>query len=480
MSHIPSTETVSSRALPPLGGPSRYNRRVGTVAVIATFGGLLFGYDTGVLNGALGFIVDYFGLNPVEEGLITFSLLIGAAIGALVGGRVADRFGRRRTIVVLAVVFFIGAVASAISPTYGVFLASRFVLGLAVGGASVTVPVYLGEIAPFEKRGGVVSRNELMIVSGQFLAFLFNAIIGNIWSAHADVWRYMLTIAAVPAIVLFIGMLRLPESPRWLLLKGRSDEALAVLRSVRSPERAEAEHAEVAALIEEERELTAGYSAWAEIRSQPWIRRLILIGMGIAAFQQLTGINSMQYYGTQVLEQAGFERDSALTFNVLIGVISIVAMLIALPLLNRFSRRGMMLFGFTGILVSHVLVGYFGLALPEGDPARAWVLLVCILLFVGLMQGTLGPLAWLMLSEIFPLRLRGLAMGLAVLVLWVTNAIISLSFPSLVASLGFGTFLLFAFVAALALLFIAVAVPETRGRTLEELEEQFVERYNTA
>lgn len=476
MSHIPFTATVSSKALPPLGD-RRYNRRVGIVAVIATFGGLLFGYDTGVLNGALSFIVDYFHLDAVQEGLITFLLLIGAAVGALVGGRIADAFGRRRTILVLAILFFIGALASALSPTYGIFLASRFILGLAVGGASVTVPVYLGEVAPFEKRGGLVSRNELMIVGGQFLAFLFNAIIGNVWGGNGDVWRSMLTIAVIPAIVLFLGMLRLPESPRWLLLKGRSEEALAVLKTMRSPERAVAEHAEIAELIEEERELTENYSAWGEIKSQPWIRRLILIGMGIAAFQQLTGINSMQYYGTQVLEQAGFTRNSALIFNVLIGVISVGAMLIALPLLNRFNRRGMMVFGFTGILVAHLLVGIFGSALPDGDPARAWLLLVSILLFVGLMQGTIGPLAWLMLSEIFPLRLRGVAMGFAVLVLWVTNSIISFAFPSLVGALGFGTFFLFAFVAGLALLFIGVAVPETKGRTLESLEEYFKKQY---
>jgi sugar porter (SP) family MFS transporter len=472
MSHIPSTATVSSRALPPLGNDRRFNRRVGTIAVVATFGGLLFGYDTGVLNGALAFIVDYFHLDALQEGLITFLLLIGAALGALVGGRIADGFGRKRTIVGLAVIFFVGAVASAFSPTYGFFLVSRFILGLAVGGASVTVPVYLGEVAPFEKRGGIVSRNELMIVGGQFLAFLFNAIIGNVWGGGADVWRYMLTIAALPAIALFIGMMRLPESPRWLALQGRSDESLAVLKTLRPEPRAVAEHAEILQLIEDERAITDNYSAWGEIKGQPWIRRLILIGMGIAAFQQLTGINSMEYYGTQVLEQAGFTRNSALTFNVLIGLISIIAMLIALPLLNKFNRRGMLIFGFTGVLVAHLLVGIIGTTLPH-NALRGWLLLICILLFVGLMQGTIGPLAWLMLSEIFPLRLRGVAMGFTVLVLWVTNAIISLAFPSLVASLGFGTFLLFAFVAGLALLFIGVAVPETKGKSLENLEDHF-------
>ncbi|WP_022883206.1 sugar porter family MFS transporter [Gryllotalpicola ginsengisoli] len=480
MSHIPTTKTVAnSLALPPLGDDRRFNRRVGTIAIIATFGGLLFGYDTGVLNGALDFIVGYFHLNSVQEGLITFLLLAGAAVGALVGGRVADRIGRKRTVLFLAILFFIGAAGSVISPSYLTFLVFRVVLGLAVGAASVTVPVYLGEVAPFEKRGGIVSRNELMIVGGQFLAFLFNAIIGNVWGESHEVWRVMLSIAVIPAILLFFGMLRLPESPRWLLSHGRSEDALAVLMTLRPEDRALAEHAEIAQLLEAERRLTENYSAWDEIKSEPWIRRLIMIGMGIGAFQQLTGINSMEYYGTQVLQEAGFTRNSALIFNVLIGVISIIAMLIALPLLNRFNRRGMMLFGFTGILIAHLLVGLSGILLPSGSPVRGWLLLVFILLFVGLMQGTLGPLAWLMLSEIFPLRLRGVAMGFTVLVLWGANAIISFAFPSLVASLGFGTFLVFAFIAGLALLFIGVAVPETKGRSLESLEAHFKKQYAT-
>lgn len=479
MSHIPQTATLSSRALPSQGNDPRYNRRVGMIAVFATFGGLLFGYDTGVINGALDFIVDYFHLDALREGLITFLLLIGAAIGALIGGKVADTLGRKTTITILAVIFFAGAVASALAPTYEFFLGSRFLLGLAVGAASVTVPVYLGEVAPFEKRGGFVSRNELMIVSGQFLAFLFNAALGTIWGSNEHVWRLMLSIAAIPAIVLFCGMMRLPESPRWLVLHSRDDEALSVLLRLRSPERAHREHDEIVRLIRDEQKNHSGYSPWREIITTPWIKRLILIGMGIAAFQQLTGINSMQYYGTQVLQQAGFTHNTALIFNVLIGVMSVGAMLVALPLLNRFTRRGMMLFGFTGILIAHVLVGTFGIVLPHDNPVRSWLLLICILLFVGLLQGILGPLAWLMLSEIFPLRVRGFAMGASVLVMWLTNSIISLSFPSLVQATGFGVFLLFAFVAGLALLFIGVAVPETRGRTLEELEGRFSRMYQT-
>ena len=458
------------RQLPALGRGS-YNKRVGMVAVIATFGGLLFGYDTGVLNGALSFMISYFNITPWEEGLITFVLLIGAAAGALFGGRISDRYGRRRFIIVLAVLFFIGALGSVFSLRFDVLLTFRFILGLAVGGASVTVPVYLAEVAPFEKRGSLVSRNELMIVTGQFLAFLINAIIGNVWGSNPDVWRYMLAVAVLPAFVLFFGMLRMPESPRWLVSKGRDEEAHAVLGTMRSEERAAAEMAEVQELAELERQEHLG--SWKEILSKRWTRRLLLIGFGIAFFQQLTGINSMMYYGTQVLEQAGFDRNAALGFNVLNGLASVLPMIVALYIINRVSRRSMMITGFIGTTTAHIGVGLVGILLPADNMIRPWLLLVFIVAFIAMMQGTIGPLSWLMISEIFPLRMRGIMIGASALVLWLTNAVISLVFPSLVAALGFGTFLLFAAVGLVAIAFMAKFLPETGGRSLEEFEETF-------
>jgi MFS transporter, SP family, major inositol transporter len=470
---MPELNTIApedSRQLP-VPGRGSYNKRLGMVAVVATFGGLLFGYDTGVLNGALSFMTSYFQITPWEEGLITFILLIGAAAGALWGGRISDRFGRRRFIIALAILFFIGTLGSVFSLRFDVLLTFRFVLGLAVGGASVTVPVYLAEVAPYEKRGSLVSGNELMIVTGQFLAFLINAIIGNVWGSNPEVWRYMLAVAVLPAFVLFFGMLRMPESPRWLVSKGRDEEALAVLRTMRSPERAEAELVEVQDLAEQERQERLG--SWKEILSTRWTRRLLLIGFGIGCFQQLTGINSMMYYGTQVLEQAGFDRNAALSFNVLNGIASVLPMIVALFIINRVSRRSMMLTGFIGTTTAHIGVGLAGILLPEDNPIRPWLLLAFILAFIVMMQATIGPLAWLMISEIFPLRMRGLMIGASTLVLWLTNAAISLVFPPLVAALGFGTFLLFAAVGFIAIAFTARFLPETGGRSLEEFEEAY-------
>ncbi|MDP9889058.1 sugar porter family MFS transporter [Pseudarthrobacter enclensis] len=470
MAHLDTIPQRGTRHLPPLD-KGNYNKRLGMVAVIATFGGLLFGYDTGVLNGALSFISSYFNITPWEQGLVTFVLLIGAATGSFLGGRISDRYGRRAFIIALAVLFFIGTSGSVLSLRFDVLLVFRFVLGLAVGGASVTVPVYLAEVAPFEKRGSLVSRNELMIVTGQFLAFLINAIIGNTFASNPDVWRYMLSVAAVPAFVLFFGMLRMPESPRWLVSQGRNAEALAVLRTMRSPERAAAEMAEVHELAEEERLERLG--SWKEVLTTPWTRRLLFIGFGIGIFQQLTGINSMMYYGTQVLEQAGFDRNAALSFNVLNGVASVLPMLVALYIINRVSRRSMMITGFIGTTTAHIGVGLVGILLPEDSLIRPWILLAFILMFIAMMQATIGPLAWLMISEIFPLRMRGLMIGASVLVLWLTNAVVALMFPALVAVMGFGTFLVFAVIGFVAIAFTVKFLPETRGRSLEEFEETF-------
>jgi sugar porter (SP) family MFS transporter len=470
MSHGPVPNGgVATHALPP-NTPGPHNKRLGLVAVIATFGGLLFGYDTGVINGALEPMKEGLGLTPFRVGVVAAILLLGAAVGAAIGGRLSDWQGRRNNILMLAIIFFVGTMGCVLAPNYEVLAFFRFVLGLAVGGASVTVPVYLAEIAPTEIRGSLVTRNELMIVSGQFAAFVINAIIFNIWGEQESVWRYMLLVAALPAIALFIGMLRMPESPRWLVSKERDQDALDVLKQVRSPERAEAELAEVHHLAEEEKEATPG--GFADL-AVPWIRRLLFIGIGIAIVQQLTGINSVMYYGTQLLQEAGFSNNAAIILNILNGVFSIAGLTVGLLLMNRVNRRPMLIFGLIGTTTSHLLIGLSSLLLAPGL-FRAYMIMLFVITFVFIMQGTLGPLAWLMLSEIFPLEIRGFAIGLSVFLLWITNFFVGLFFPSMVAAFGITTtFFLFAAVGLLSILFVKTFVPETRGRSLEQLEEEF-------
>ncbi|MBT2549691.1 sugar porter family MFS transporter [Arthrobacter sp. ISL-65] len=455
-------------SLPPLtNGPHR--KRLGMVATVATFGGLLFGYDTGVINGALQPMTADLGLTPITEGIVTSSLLFGAAAGAVGGGRLSDTWGRRKTIILLAILFLVGALSCVFAPNFEVMVVGRVILGLAVGGASSVVPVYLAELAPYEIRGSLAGRNELMIVIGQLAAFVVNAIIGNLWSEFGGVWRIMLAVAAVPAVALFLGMLRMPESPRWLISRGRNQEALAVLKTVRSSDRAEAEMADVKHLADEEKEMNL--SGWGALRNK-WILRILLVGIGLGVAQQLTGINSIMYYGQSVLVEAGFDSRAALIANIAPGVIAVVGGVIALTMMQRVNRRTTLLLGFTLTTICHFLIGIASIALPVGNPARPFVILFLVVAFVGSMQTFLNIAVWVMLSEIFPLHIRGFAIGVSIFCLWIANAFLGLFFPTLVASVGItGTFFMFGVVGILALVFIYTQVPETRGRTLEALEE---------
>ncbi|GHS89594.1 MFS transporter [Actinomycetota bacterium] len=456
-------------ALPPLL-PGPHVRRLDLIAVVATFGGLLFGYDTGVINGALDPMVADLGLTTTTEGLITSTLLVGAAVGAAACGRLADRYGRRPVLVLLAVLFFVGALGCVLAPGVGVMLPMRAVLGFAVGGASVTVPVYLAELSPTERRGTITGRNEIAIVLGQLAAFVMNALIGNLWGDHPDVWRYMLAVQAVPAVALFVGMLRMPESPRWLLARGRDDDALAVLRQVRDPGRAAAELAEVRLLVEHDTRSARG--GWADLR-EPWVRRLVLVGVGIALVNQLGGINAIMYYGTQLLRDSGFSGDVALVVNVFNGLFSVAGMLVGLRVINRFPRRAMLQVGLTGIVVTHVLIALCSVLVPAGL-GRSVSVAALMVLFVGINQATVGLLPWVVLAELFPLRIRGFAIGLCVFWMWIANAVISGFFPSLIAGIGVsGTFGLFAAVNVGSYLFVRLFLPETRDRSLERLEEDF-------
>jgi major inositol transporter-like SP family MFS transporter len=459
--------TAKRIALPPLT-QGAHSKRLGTIAVIATFGGLLFGYDTGVINGALDSMEISLGLTPVSEGIMTSSILVGAALGAFFIGRISDAWGRKPTINTLAVLFFFAALACVLAPSWEFLTGARFLLGIAVGGASVTVPVFLAEVAPTEKRGSLVTRNELMIVTGQLSAFAINAVIGTIWGEHDNVWRYMLTVAVLPAIALFIGMFFVPESPRWLLSKGREADALATLKQIRSDDRAIAELDEVRELAKLEEEANRGRIS--DFFKEKWLRKVLFIGIGLAVAQQLTGVNSIMYYGTQVLQESGFSQQGALIANVGSGVIAVLAVSIGLRFINRVGRRVFLIGGFAGTTFFHLMIGLSSLLIPEGI-GRAVVVLVFVICFVGTMQGTIGPLVWLMLSEIFPLKLRGAGMGLTVLILWLTNFVVSLCFPILVAGIGISsTFFIFAVLNALALVFCITQVPETNGRSLEQLE----------
>src|SRR4051794_37006952 len=466
MAHSAST---AESALPPLA-PGPYRKRIGLISIVACFGGLLFGYDTGVSNGAERPMQAELGLSDLAVGVVISSLIFAAAVGALFGGPLSDAWGRRKTIILLAVLFFTGTLFVVFSPGFGILVTGRVLLGLAVGGASTVVPVYLAEMAPYEIRGSITGRNELAIVTGQLAAFIVNAIIGTAYGHLEGVWRFMFAVCALPAIALFFGMLRMPESPRWLAEKERHDEALAVLKTVRPEERAIAEWGQVERVVEEEHE--EHWTGVQAILRSKWLVRILLVGIGISMTQQLTGINSIMYYGQRVLIEAGFTASAALIANIAAGVVAVVGGIIALYNMDRINRRKTFMIGLSLTTTCHLLIAIASMVLPVGNPLRPWILLILVVAFVFSMQSFLNITVWVWLAEIFPLHMRGLAIGVAVFFGWAVNGLLALYFPSLVDGIGITkVFFMFAVIGAIALVFVFTQVPETRGRSLESVEE---------
>ncbi|MBC1945831.1 sugar porter family MFS transporter [Listeria booriae] len=442
------------------------------IAIISTFGGLLFGYDTGVINGALPYMskAGQLNLTPAGEGIVASSLLFGAAFGAVFGGRLSDHNGRRKNLLMLAVVFFVATLGCTFAPNMAVMVVFRVILGLAVGGASVTVPTYLAEMSPTERRGRMVTQNELMIVTGQLLAFTFNAIIGTTLGEDGNVWRYMLVIATIPAVVLWFGMLILPESPRWLASKGKIGDALRVLQQIREQNVAETELTEIKDNITAEAALD---KATFKDLSVKWVRRILFIGLGIAVVQQITGVNSIMYYGTEILRDAGFGTEAALIGNIANGVISVLATFLGIYLLGKVGRRPMLITGLIGTTSALLLIGILSMLL-QGTEALPYVVLSLTVTFLAFQQGAISPVTWLMLSEIFPQRLRGIGMGTTVFCLWITNFLVGFSFPILLAHVGLSiTFFMFAVLGVFAILFVKKYLPETKGHSLEQIEYYF-------
>ena len=432
------------------------------VYFFGALGGMLFGYDTGVISGAILFIEADLGLNAFSLGLVVSSLLLGAMAGAGIAGPLSDRLGRRRIIIIAAIIFTVGALGAALAPNVAVLVLFRIVLGVAVGAAALIVPLYLSEVAPTEIRGAVSSLNQLMIVVGILLAYIVNALL-----AASEAWRTMLGLAVVPSLALLVGMYFMPETPRWLVSRGRDDEARDVLRQTRNEEAVEQEVTEIK---EVERHEEGGLRELAA----PWVRPALVVAVGLAIFQQIIGINTIIYYAPTTLTEAGFGNQAATYANVAIGVLNVAMTLVAIRLIDRLGRIPLLVGGLVGMIASLVILGASSLLLPAPqsptDPL-AIITLACLAAFIASFAVSWGPTVWVMLPEILPLRIRGTAMGLAIFLHWGANFVVSQTFPILLATVGAGfVFLGYAVVAVVALLFVRSRVTETKGRSLEEIE----------
>ncbi len=447
-------------------GSAERRRFVNTAAAITATGGLLFGYDTGVISGALLFIRQDFELTAFLEGIIVSFLLVGAVIGALSGGPLSDRVGRRPTALLAAVIFGVGAVAVAFAPTVSFIIFGRLLLGLGVGLASMIVPLYIAEIAPADRRGALVSLNQLMITIGILLSYIVGVIFTPI-----EGWRYMFGVALIPALILGIGMFRLPESPRWLFEHGRLDKAREVLSRSRSPQEVDQELQEMQEIKDQGGEQER--VSYAELLA-PYVRPALIIGIGLAIFQQITGINTVIYYAPTILQGVGFSEGGAIAATALgVGVVNVGFTILAVRIIDRAGRRPLLIIGLIGMIISLALLGV--VFATGGSGGAAGVLAtVCLALYIASFAISLGPVFWLMISEIYPLRIRGTAMSVASIANWGSNFLVALTFPVLLATLGgAGSFWLFAVLGIVAWFFVYFRVPETKGRSLEQIEASF-------
>lgn len=526
--------------------PSGKYRGIFVVAAVATLGSLLFGYDTGVISGALPYMHMPFGaqglqLTAFNEGAIGGTLLIGAAVGALIGSRLSDRYGRRHNITMLAILFLVGALGTAFAPNVWVLYAFRLVLGFAVGGASATVPVYLAETAPKRIRGSIVAIDQLMIVSGQLLAFTMNAVINAMhggpqltiendpsgtfdpgvysydtinalqatkggemspdqYQAFLDqlvvsagngvAWRYMLMLCSIPAIALWIGIRLMPESSRWYISKMRLYEAIGSLKRIRDPQRDGDLEDELMEMIEARQHEIATEQHKKNLRyvlSVPWLRKLMFVGIFLAVVNQTTGVNTVMYYAPKVLEFAGMSTSAAITAQVANGIMSVIGSVLGIWLILKFRRRQILIADVTGVGVCLLAIAatfHFAIAphIAAGTIPPSWasyLVLALMGIFMLIVQSSNGTVVWTMMGELFPADVRGVMNGTAIFCMWIANAIITWTFPPMMEALGGAlTYTIYGVLNLSIALVLLRIMPETVGRSLEQIERDMQRRYS--
>lgn len=433
------------------------------VSAIAALAGLLFGFDTGIISGALLFIEKDFALTTSMKGAIVSSVLLGAMFGSLFSGSLTDRFGRRRLMLIISALFILGTCIASFASQVSAILYGRLIIGFAIGIGSYTAPLYIAEVAPFNLRGALVSLNQLMITIGILCSFIIDFAFTNFDGS----WRWMFGIGLVPAILLSVGMIFLPESPRWLVKQNRIDQATETLRQLRKTDDVSAEINDI------KNSLNVKKARFADIFS-PWIRPVLFLGAILGFIQQVTGINTIIYYAPTIFKMAGFADDStSILATVGIGVVNVLATVFAIMFLDRIGRRPLLLTGLVGMCIS--LLGlaatfYFDLNMP-------WLAVGCTFFYIICFAFSLGAILWLVVSEIFPLEVRATAMGIAVFSCWFWNCVVSYTFLTLLENFGAAkTFSFYAIMCIFSFIFCYYKTPETNGVTLEQIEENIRKR----
>ena len=456
---------------------------IGLIVAVATVGGFMFGYDSGVINGTQKGIEAAFGLGRFGIGVNVGAILVGSSVGAFAAGRLSDVIGRRNTMMLAAVLFIISALAAGAADTSAVFIIARIIGGFGVGAASVTSPVYISEVAPANIRGRLTSIQQVMIISGLTGAFVANFALARIaggstaefWLGY-QAWRWMFWLQVIPAAIYFVALFFIPESPRYLVVKGHDARAETVLTRLFGNAEARRKVAEIRASLAVDHHKPR-LSDLIDKKTGK-IRPILWAGIGLAVFQQLVGINVVFYYGATLWEAVGFTEDNALQINILSGVLSIGACLLTIALIDRIGRKPLLLVGSAGMTVTLGIVAWaFSNAVPAASgvgvtlPGNTGLIaLVAANLYVIFFNVSWGPVMWVMLGEMFPTQIRGSALAVAGFAQWIANALISVSFPSLVLSPGLAfTYLGYAIAALVSFFFVRAAVTETRGRELEDM-----------
>lgn len=424
------------------------------ITLVAALGGLLFGFDTAVISGVIPFIKVQFQLSGTQIGWIVSCLILGCIVGVMISGAPADKYGRKKVLFAAALFFVISALGSALAQSVSEFVFFRFLGGFGVGMASMISPMYIAEIAPAKQRGQLVSLNQLTIVIGVLLAFFSNYLLVNTGENN---WRWMLCIMALPAFLFFVALFFVPESPRWLVQQNEFEKAKLILEKINGTEIALKEFEIISNVLKNKKK-----STFKDVFA-PKLRMALFVGIGLAVFQQITGINTIMYYAPLILEKSGLSVDSAIFQTILIGVINLGFSLVAIYYIDKIGRKPLLIIGSSIMMVSLLtLSGAFYLELSST------IILISILIFIAAFASSWGPVVWVLIAELFPNNVRGKAMSVSIVFVWISCFFVSLFFPALLDAIGgSNTFLLMALICLFSLIFVLRLVKETKGKELE-------------